>query len=183
MKGLGLRSPFRPVRVCPLVAALVIGSLLLSIKRDPASWKTTCASAPQTTAAGVIQLLQMSDSLIGETNPLGDEIIQEKAPSEGPASAGGAVAVGSRRPLGLRFGGRAQTLDTALVDSVTAHCRRQRRAVCPRRPGFCPHRHQCQNCRRWRAVGTVLDPQSQAYAMLSKGQPFMAGWIFWARPI
>lgn len=171
MKGLGLQARFALFGFAPLVAALVIGSLLLSIKQSR-QLEDEVRERSQATAAGVIQLLQMSDSLIGEQTRSAMKLFKEKSAQQGPASAGEAVAVGSRRPLGLRFGGRAQTLDTALVDSVTAIAGGSATLFAREGQDFVRIATNVKTAEGQRAVGTVLDPQSQAYAMLSKGQPF-----------
>ena len=148
MKGLGLQARFALFGFAPLVVALIVGSLALSAN-ESRRLEADVRLRSEATAAGVIQLLQMSDSLMGEQTRSAMKLFREKSAQLGPVSLGEAVAVGGQHPLNLRFGGRPQALETALVDSVSGIAGGTRHPFRAPGPGrLRAHRHQRQDAGR-----------------------------------
>ena len=126
----------------------------------------------EATAAGVIQLLQMSDSLMGEQTRSAMKLFREKSAQLGPVSLGEAVAVGGQHPLNLRFGGRPQALETALVDSVSGIAGGTATLFARQGQDFVRIATNVKTPEGQRAVGTLLNPQGKAYAALARGEAF-----------
>ena len=171
MKGLGLQARFALFGFAPLVVALIVGSLALSAN-ESRRLEADVRLRSEATAAGVIQLLQMSDSLMGEQTRSAMKLFREKSAQLGPVSLGEAVAVGSQHPLNLRFGGRPQALETALVDSVSGIAGGTATLFARQGQDFVRIATNVKTPEGQRAVGTLLNPQGKAYAALARGEAF-----------
>ncbi len=80
--------------------------------------------------------------------------------------------MGSQHPLNLRFGGRPQALETALVDSVTGIAGGTATLFARQGQDFVRIATNVKTPEGQRAVGTLLNPQGKAYAALARGEAF-----------
>ena len=171
MKGLGLQARFALFGFAPLVVALAIGAMALSIN-ESRRMEAEVRQQSANTAASILQLLQLSDGLVGEQTRSAMKLFKETSAQLGPASAGEAVAVGGRTPPNLRFGGRSQALGTALVDGVTGIAGGSATLFARDGQDFVRIATNVKTADGQRAVGTALDPNGKAYAALSRGEAF-----------
>ena len=119
MKNLGLQARFALFGFAPLVVALLMGAVGLSVN-ESRRLEAEVRAKSEATVEGIVQLLQMSDSLMGQQTHSAMKLFQEKSRQSGPPGAADAVGVGNSRPNNLHFGSRLMALDTALVDNVSA---------------------------------------------------------------
>jgi methyl-accepting chemotaxis protein len=171
MQGLGLQARFALFGFAPLVVALVVGSVALSLN-ESRRLEAEVRQRSQSTAAGILQLLQMSDALKGEQTRSAMKLFKDKSAQLGAASAGEVVAVGNRHPVNVRFGGRGQGLETALVDGVSAIAGGSATLFAREGRDFVRIATNVKTGAGQRAVGTLLDPSGKAYAALSRGEAF-----------
>jgi len=171
MKNLGLQARFALFGFAPLVVALLMGAVGLSVN-ESRRLEAEVRAKSEATVEGIVQLLQMSDSLMGQQTHSAMKLFQEKSRQSGPPGAAEAVVVGASRPNNLHFGSRSMALDTALVDNVSAIAGGSATLFAREGKRYIRIATNVRGSDTQRAVGTELDPQGKAYQALERGEPF-----------
>ena len=170
MRNASLQTRFI-VPVSLFVIALVLGGAIVfsSFERGRTSDEVG-AEVDQRTQA-VVQLLNVSDSLVMEQVHGAMRLLMQRGESYGVAALGETVAVKDRQVPDLELGGNGQANNVALVDSVTAIVGGTATLFVRASDDFV---RVSTNVKREneRAIGTVLDPTGKAYAALKEGKAF-----------